>query len=98
MNLLDWLKRRKSKPGEASGDRISESLANHDRFLAGLPPQRKAWFIDLDGEKHYHDLDVHDGKPSEEVNITLHKVSGETEKKTYEYDKEVDGWLIYYQV
>lgn len=98
MNLLNWVLGRNSKVGEASGDRVNESITNHERLLAGLPPQKKAWFIDLDGKKHYHDLDVHNGVPNHEVSITLYKVSGDKEKKTYEYDKEAEGYLIYYQV
>jgi hypothetical protein len=98
VNLLEWVRKRKSTPGEASGERINESLTNHDRVLAGFPPQRKAWLIDMDGKKHYHDLDVHDNEPSQEVRIRLHKVDAEIEEKIYEYDKDADGYLIYYQV
>lgn len=98
MNLLDWVRKRKSTPGEASGERVNESISNHDRLLAGLPPQRKAWLIDLDGQKHYHDLDFRDNIPSQEVRIRLHKVGAEIEEKVYEYDKDIDGYLIYYQV
>ena len=98
VNLLDWLKKRKSKPGEASGDRVNEAISNHDRFLAGLPPQRRAWLIDSDGRKHYHDLDVHDNTPSQEVTVRLHKINADIEEKVYEYEKEADGYLIYYQV
>lgn len=99
MNLLDWMRKRKSTPGEASGERVSDAIHNHDRLLAGLPPQRKAWLIDMDGRKHYHDLDIRDNTPSLEVRVRLHKVDADIEEKVYEYDKvSSDGYLIYYQV
>lgn len=84
--------------GEASGDRVADSLSRHDRLVMGLAPQQKAWLIDMDGKKHYHDLDVHDNTPSQEVRVRLHRVDAEIEEKVYEYDKEADGYLIYYQV
>ncbi len=98
MNLLDWVLGRKSTPGEASGERVNVSISNHDRLLAGLPPQRKAWLIDMDGQKHYHDIDIRDNTPSREVRVRLHKVDAEIEEKVYEYDKDAGGYLIYYQV
>ncbi len=98
MNLLDWVRKRKSTPGEASGERVNESISNHDRLLAGLPPQRKAWLIDTDGQKHYHDLDFRDNTPSQEVRVRLHKMDAKIEEKVYEFDREVDGCLIYHQV
>lgn len=104
MNLLDWLKRRKSEPGEASGERVNEAIGNHDRLLAGLPPQRKAWLIDMDGNKNYHDLNTqHSGEPHGEVRVRLHQVrlpgqDADVEEKVYEYEKEAGGYLIYYQV
>ena len=104
MNLLDWVRNRKSTPGEASGERVSEAIQNHERVAAGLTPQRKAWLIDLDGEKNYHDLNTHhNGEPHEEVRVRLHQVrlegqSANIEEKVYEYDKVADGYLIYYQV
>ncbi len=98
MNLLDWLRKRKSAPGEASGERVNDAIHNHDRLLAGLPPQQKAWLIDTDGKKHYHDLDIQNNTPSQEVRIRLHKINADIEEKIYEYDKVADGYLIYYQV
>jgi hypothetical protein len=98
VNLLDWIKGRNSKPGVASGERVNEAIVNHERFAHGLPPQRKAWLIDLDGTKHYHDLDVRDNSPSQEVTVRLHKVNADIEEKIYEYEKEAGGYLIYYQV
>jgi hypothetical protein len=98
VNLLDWIRKRKSTPGEASGDRVNEALHNHERVEAGLTPQRKAWLIDLDGRKHYHDLNIRDNTPSLEVRVRLHKIDADIEEKVYEYDKEADGYLIYYQV
>ncbi len=98
VNLLDWLKNRKSKPGEASGERVNNAIENHSRLEAGLPPQRKAWLLDTDGKKHYHDLDVHDNTPSQEVRVRLHKIDGGIETKVYQYVKEADGYLVYYQV
>jgi len=98
VDLLDWIRKRKSTPGEASGERVNDSIHNHDRLLAGLPPQQRAWLIDTDGKKHYHDLDIRDNTPSQEVRIRLHKMNADIEEKVYEYDKEADGYLIYYQV
>lgn len=98
MNLLDWVLGRKSTLGEASGERVNESIGNHDRLLAGLPPQRKAWLIDTDGQKHYHDIDIRDNTPSQEVRVRLHKINANVEEKVYTYDKEAGGYLIYYQV
>lgn len=104
VNLLDWIKGRKSKPGMASGERVNESLANHTRLEHGLPPQRKAWLIDLDGTKNSHDLNTHhNGEPHAEVRVRLHQVrlpgqSEAVEEKVYQYAKESEGWLIYQQV
>lgn len=104
VNLLDWIKGRKSTPGMASGERVNESIGNQSRLDHGLPPQRKAWLIDLDGTKNSHDLNIHhNGEPHAEVRIRLHQVrlpghSEDVEEKVYEYDKEAEGHLIYYQV
>jgi hypothetical protein len=104
VRMMDWIKGRKSKPGMASGERVNESIGNQSRLDHGLPPQRKAWLIDLDGTKSYHDLNTHhNGEPHAEVRVRLHQVrlagQDETvEEKVYEYDKVAEGYLIYYQV
>ena len=103
MKILDWLKQRQRKPGDVTGDRIQESLVNHYRMEAGLPEQRKAWLIDHDGERSYHDLNIQrNGEPHGEVRVTLHtvRVEGSQEEtipqqKVYRYLKEDKGYLIY---
>jgi hypothetical protein len=103
MRLLDWVRRRQAKPGDTAGERVNESLANHYRVEAGLPEQRKAWLIDHDGEKSYHDLNIQrNGEPHGEVRVTLHTVRVEgsqedtiPEQKVYRYLKEEKGYLIY---
>jgi len=96
MNIRDWVKGLARNPGDASGNRINDSIKNHDRIIYGLPPQKKACFIDLDGIKRYYDLNVQkDGSPSLKVKITLHRYDGETEHKLYGYYKEEDGYLVY---
>jgi hypothetical protein len=96
VHLLDWLTSRKSKPGEASGDRVNEAILQDQRLKRGLPPQKAALLIDLDGTTHHHDLDVHEDGPSQEVKTTLHKLEGVKEYKTYRYVGE-DDCLIYHQ-
>jgi hypothetical protein len=61
------------------------------------PWQQKAWCIDHDGTKHYHDLDLtptFERTPHGEVRI--HKMSGETQ--VYRFSGEEDGFLIYKEV
>lgn len=99
MKILEWMRRKKSQPGEASGERVNESMRNHYRSVAGLPEQRKAWLIDHDGERSYHDLDIQrNGKPHGEVRVTLHSVDDIPEQKVYQFLKEDKGYLIYTEV
>jgi len=99
MKIKDWLQSRKNKPGETSGKRVNESIEQHNRLMSRLLPQKKAWLIDMDGTKNYHVLDTQkDGSPSKEIKVaTFGGEDSIPDRKVYEYDKEVDGFLIYYQ-
>ena len=99
VNILDWIKSRKSTMGEASGHRINEAIANQERLNIGMPPQRRALFIDTDGTKSYHDLSVEsNGKPQEEITIGIFRESQMPDRKVYHYDSDNEGYMVYRQV
>lgn len=99
VNILDWLKSRKSKIGEASGTRVNEAIANQKRLDFDLPPQRRAVFLDADGTKSYHDIDVQrSGEPTIEVKIKVFRKSKLPEGKVYHYESDSNGYMIYRQI
>lgn len=69
-------------------------VGNDLRKVMGLPEQRRAYFIDSDGTKHHHDLDVtSEGKPH--LKVKIREVGVDTDWREYRYAGERDGYLIY---
>lgn len=99
VKILDWIKSRKSTMGEASGTRVNEAIANQERLDLGMPPQRRAVFIDTDGEKSYHDLSVQpNGKPQEEIKIGVFGEGTMPARKVYHYESDANGYMVYRQI
>ena len=99
MKIRDWLKSRQSTRGEASGNRVNEAIANQERLDLDLPPQRRAVFLDTDGTKSYHDVDIQrSGEPTGEVKIGVYSEGKMPERKVYHYENDSNGYMVYRQV
>jgi hypothetical protein len=99
MKILDWVKRNRRKPGDSQGERVGNSVRNHYRTEANLPPQKAAWLIDKSGERHYHDIDIQrNGKPHESVSVTLHSGDQMPIRTEYVFQKETPDYLVYTEI